>query len=119
MPSAECRAGRVASGEGPHGGPEAAVADRAARDGHRRGDHGLRAIPAHRAAGLAASNSSAGRHFDACTIPGSTRSSPPKNLATAGRSRKVTFSAIIWLRLSAILAIAAALMSFAGWDSAR
>src|SRR5258707_8087741 len=73
-------------------------------------DHALRATPAHRAAGLAASCSLAGRHFDAWTIPGSTSSSPSKNLATAGRSRKVTFSAIILLRPSAILAIDAASM---------
>src|SRR5262252_56050 len=80
---------------------------------------GLRATPAQRAAGLAASLSLVGRHFDACTIPGSTSSSPSKNLAAAGLSRKVTFSAIILLRLSAILAMAAALMSLAGWDIAR
>jgi hypothetical protein len=80
---------------------------------------GLRATPAHSAAGLAASFSLIGRHFDACTIPGSTSSSPSKNLATAALSRKVTFSAIILLRLSAILAMASALMSPAGWDIAR
>jgi hypothetical protein len=39
----------------------------------------LRATPAHSAAGLAASFSLIGRHFDARTIPGSTSSSPSKN----------------------------------------
>src|SRR5262249_40381562 len=82
---------------GPPGGPGGALVGR---------DQGLRATPPHRAAGLAASLSLIGRHFDACTIPGSTSSSPSKNLATLERSRKVTFSAIILLRLAAILAIA-------------
>jgi hypothetical protein len=82
-------------------------------------DQVLRATPAHSAAGLAASVSDAGRHFDAWTMPGGTSSSPVKNLATAGRSRNVTFSAIVLLRLSAIFAIDAASMSLAGCDSAR
>ncbi len=79
----------------------------------------MRATPAHSAAGLAASDSLTGRHFEACTIPGSTSSSPSKNLATSEWSRKVTFSAIVLLRVSAILAIASALMSLAGCDKAR
>src|SRR5215467_12981648 len=78
----------------------------------------LRATPAHRAAGLAASASEAGRHFDAWTMPGATSSSPLKNLATAGRSRKVTFSAIVRLRLSAIFAMDSASISLAGCDRA-
>src|SRR5215470_13535492 len=97
----------------------AATSDGAAAMGKLGLDQVLRATPAHRAAGLAASVSDAGRHFDAWTMPGGTSSRPAKNLATAGRSRNVTFSAIVRLRLSAIFAMDSASISLAGCDRAR
>ena len=64
----------------------------------------LAATPAQRAAGRLASSSLAGRHFEAWTRPGSTRSSRAKNLATASWLRKVTLSAIVVFRPEATLA---------------